>query len=304
MVDRVVETPNGAHFTTCTPDYERDEKFQRPTRQAGGTDEEAGRRSSTGSCPADEADYQAAVAAFAEEQEAKSIRGRPAPRSAPSPSPSCSATTARSWAARWDAADARRPAGQADVRTRPRAHRRRVAVPGRVPRPSARQGAVEGWMPFRRVFETLAYGKRHVMMGATQIDRHGNQNISAIGDCSTRPGSCSASAAPRATRSTTARATGSASTPPGSSCEHGRRRLRRRPGQGRPRPTRPYRFVDVHRVVTNLGVFDFGGPGRHACGALSVHPGVTVDEVRENTRFERARLDDAGPQPGSPPARS
>jgi len=29
MVTGVVETPNGAHFTTCTPDYERDEKFQK-----------------------------------------------------------------------------------------------------------------------------------------------------------------------------------------------------------------------------------------------------------------------------------
>ena len=29
MVSGVVETPHGAHFTTCTPDYERDEKFQR-----------------------------------------------------------------------------------------------------------------------------------------------------------------------------------------------------------------------------------------------------------------------------------
>ena len=29
MVDGVVETPNGAHFTTCTPDYERDERFQK-----------------------------------------------------------------------------------------------------------------------------------------------------------------------------------------------------------------------------------------------------------------------------------
>jgi glutaconate CoA-transferase subunit A len=27
--DGVVETPNGAHFTSCTPDYERDEAFQR-----------------------------------------------------------------------------------------------------------------------------------------------------------------------------------------------------------------------------------------------------------------------------------
>jgi glutaconate CoA-transferase subunit A len=29
MVDGVVETPNGAHFTSCSPDYERDEAFQR-----------------------------------------------------------------------------------------------------------------------------------------------------------------------------------------------------------------------------------------------------------------------------------
>jgi glutaconate CoA-transferase subunit A len=29
MTDGVVETPNGAHFTSCAPDYERDEQFQR-----------------------------------------------------------------------------------------------------------------------------------------------------------------------------------------------------------------------------------------------------------------------------------
>jgi glutaconate CoA-transferase subunit A len=29
MVDGVLETPNGAHFTSCSPDYERDEAFQR-----------------------------------------------------------------------------------------------------------------------------------------------------------------------------------------------------------------------------------------------------------------------------------
>ena len=45
------------------------------------------------------------------------------------------------------------------------------------------QDVVEGWMPFRLVLESVVpYGKRHVMMGATQIDREGNQNISAIGD--------------------------------------------------------------------------------------------------------------------------
>lgn len=29
MTDGVIETPNGAHFTSCSPDYERDEAFQR-----------------------------------------------------------------------------------------------------------------------------------------------------------------------------------------------------------------------------------------------------------------------------------
>jgi glutaconate CoA-transferase subunit A len=29
LVDGVIETPNGAHFTECPPDYERDEAFQR-----------------------------------------------------------------------------------------------------------------------------------------------------------------------------------------------------------------------------------------------------------------------------------
>ena len=29
MVDGVVEAPCGAHFTSCVPDYERDEAFQK-----------------------------------------------------------------------------------------------------------------------------------------------------------------------------------------------------------------------------------------------------------------------------------
>ena len=29
MTDGVVEAPNGAHFTECVPDYERDEAFQK-----------------------------------------------------------------------------------------------------------------------------------------------------------------------------------------------------------------------------------------------------------------------------------
>lgn len=68
MVDGVVETPHGAHFTTCTPDYERDERFQKAyVAAASGTDEEWAafeQRFLAG----DEDAYQAAVRAFAEEQ--------------------------------------------------------------------------------------------------------------------------------------------------------------------------------------------------------------------------------------------
>jgi acyl CoA:acetate/3-ketoacid CoA transferase beta subunit len=40
---------------------------------------------------------------------------------------------------------------------------------------------VEGWIPFRSVFDTLWGGRRHAMMGASQLDRWGNQNIANIG---------------------------------------------------------------------------------------------------------------------------
>jgi glutaconate CoA-transferase subunit A len=66
MVDGVVETPNGAHFTNCVPDYERDEVFQRAYATAAADDEAwtaFERRFLTG----DEAAYQAAVAEFAKE---------------------------------------------------------------------------------------------------------------------------------------------------------------------------------------------------------------------------------------------
>ena len=45
------------------------------------------------------------------------------------------------------------------------------------------------------------------------------------------------------------------------------------------------RFHEIRRVVTNLGVFDFNTPD-HRMRLVSVHPGVELDRVRENTGFE------------------
>lgn len=67
MVSGVVETPNGAHFTTCTPDYERDERFQRAYAAAAAGSEEEWQAFHDRFLAGDEASYQAAVQAFTEE---------------------------------------------------------------------------------------------------------------------------------------------------------------------------------------------------------------------------------------------
>ena len=41
---------------------------------------------------------------------------------------------------------------------------------------------VEAWMPYRDIFDVVWSGRRHIVMGASQIDARGNQNLAAIGD--------------------------------------------------------------------------------------------------------------------------
>ena len=70
MVDKVVEAPNGAHFTTAAPDYGRDEKFQRHYASAA-AEESTWQEFVETYLSGTEADYQAAVRRLAEQQEAK-----------------------------------------------------------------------------------------------------------------------------------------------------------------------------------------------------------------------------------------
>jgi acyl CoA:acetate/3-ketoacid CoA transferase beta subunit len=146
---------------------------------------------------------------------------------------------------------------------------------------------VEGWMPFRRVFDTLWSGKRHVMMGATQIDRFGNQNFACVGPY----------AKPKAQLLGMRGAPGNTISHKTSYWvpNHGRRVFVEQvdvvSGVGNDRARalgeRSARFHHLHRVVTNLAVLDFGGP-EGSMRLVSVHPGTTVDEVVENTGFELA----------------
>ena len=46
---------------------------------------------------------------------------------------------------------------------------------------------VETWNPYRRMFDVLWGGRRHVIMTPTQIDRYANMNFAAIGPDPERP---------------------------------------------------------------------------------------------------------------------
>lgn len=148
-----------------------------------------------------------------------------------------------------------------------------------------RPEVLEGWLPYRAIFDLIYNGTRHVMMSPSQIDSHGNVNISAIGDFR-RP-----KAALLGVRGA-----------PGNTVNHPTSYWvpRHTPrtfvaqvdmvsGIGFDRAVQAgpaaSRYHDLRRVVSNLGVFDFATPDR-VMRLVSVHPGVAVDEVRAATGFD------------------
>lgn len=154
------------------------------------------------------------------------------------------------------------------------------------------EGAVEGWMPYRSVFETLWAGRRHVLMGASQIDIFGNQNISCIGPFSKPKVQL---LGVRGAPGNTINHTTSYWVP-----RHGPRvfvpSVDVVSGVGYDRAAKlgaSARFHEIRGVVSNLGVFDFDTPDRRM-RIKSLHPGVSVDEVVAATGFELVVPDDLG----------
>jgi acyl CoA:acetate/3-ketoacid CoA transferase beta subunit len=150
---------------------------------------------------------------------------------------------------------------------------------------------VEGWLPYRSVFTVVAAGRRHAMMGAAQLDRHGNQNISCIGDW----------ARPAAQLLGVRGAPGNTVNHPVSYWvpRHSRRVFVEAVdmvcGVGYDRAARAGRaggrFHELRVVVSNLAVLDFQTP-EHAMRLRSVHPGVTVSDVAAGTGFPLVIPDD------------
>jgi acyl CoA:acetate/3-ketoacid CoA transferase beta subunit len=150
---------------------------------------------------------------------------------------------------------------------------------------------VEGWLPYRAVFDLLWSGKRHVMMTPVQIDAFGNANISAIGS----------HARPKAQLLGVRGAPGNAVNHPTSYWvpKHSTRAFTStvdmvcgvgwdNAAKAGPAATR---YMALRRVVSNLASFDYD-PGSHRMRLLSVHPGASVADVVAATGFDLVIGDD------------
>lgn len=145
---------------------------------------------------------------------------------------------------------------------------------------AAAGGVIEGWAPFRRIFDIVATGRRQSMMGASQIDRYGNQNISLIGDWN-KP----------------KRQLIGVRGAPGNTANHrvdywvSRHSTRlfvesvdMVSGVGNDRARAAgLRFHHLGVIVTNLAVLGYNDDG--LVTVLSIHPGVDPQAVADNTGF-------------------
>lgn len=148
----------------------------------------------------------------------------------------------------------------------------------------------EGVANYDRVFSALWSGKRHALVGPVQLDRFGQANISSIGDHKK----------PKIAMLGARGFPGNSISHPNSFffsnhnkrafiegevdfvCMAGYNPARYINGQ-------PPKGLDLRIIVTNLCVMDFGGTD-HQIRVISLHPGVTFEEVQDNTGFPLAKI--------------
>ena len=159
------------------------------------------------------------------------------------------------------------------------------------PNPLGKRGddfvqANETWMGFSRIFDNVWSGRRHAMLGPTQIDKYGQSNTSALGGTYQQPKVMMLGARGF----------------PGKSISHpnsffvpshntrvfmdGECDFVSSIGYNPARLPRGHALddVDIRLVVTDLCVMDFGGPD-HQLRLVSLHPGINVEQVQENTGY-------------------
>lgn len=150
--------------------------------------------------------------------------------------------------------------------------------------------AYGGYMPYSRVFDNLWHGRRHALVGPVQVDRWGQANISCIGDFD-KPKRQMLGL--RGFPGNSINHGNSFFVPNHSKrvfvedqvdvvCSVGYRDASWEDGARRD-------LASIKQVVTNLCVMDFRGrttARAHAMRVISLHPGVSFEEVQDNTSFE------------------
>lgn len=172
-----------------------------------------------------------------------------------------------------------------------------VAEPVPVGPRNGYQPKKEGQSGYERVFDLIAKGNRHAFVGPVQIDRFGQMNLSTIGDYENPksallgvrgfPGNTVNNRNSMFIGSHNNRAFVAGEVDMVSGAGYNPARY----PEGKFPPG-----LDLRRIVTNLCVMDFAGQN-HAIRVRSLHPGVSFDEVQDNTGFELERPEDLGETP-------
>lgn len=161
----------------------------------------------------------------------------------------------------------------------------------------------ECWMGFSRIFDNVWGGKRHAMVGPVQVDCFGQGNISMVGSDYARPKSMMLGVRGF----------------PGNSINHansffvpshstkvfvaGEVDAVGSVGYNSARLAKGWTLeetTDLRFIFTNLCVLDFGGPA-HQVRLVSVHPGVTAQQVQQATGFPVHIPDNVGVTPDPTP---
>lgn len=145
----------------------------------------------------------------------------------------------------------------------------------------------ETWMGFSRIFDNVWSGKRHAMIGPTQVDRFGQANISTLGGTYEQPKIQMLGV--RGLPGNSISHANSFFVP-----QHNKRvfvseecDLVNSIGYNPDRLPKGYSFddIDIRIILTDLCVMDFKGPNNQI-RLVSLHPSITVGQVVENTGFE------------------
>ena len=144
---------------------------------------------------------------------------------------------------------------------------------------------IEGLMTYEKVFTIISRGQRHAMVTPVQLDQYGQMNISIVGEYEKPktallgvrgyPGNTISNANSMFVPSHDSRTFVSGEVDMVGGIGYNPSRW--------PNGVKPA-FLDLRRIDSNLAVMDFNGQD-HAIRVISLHPGVSFDEVQDNTGF-------------------